>query len=81
MKFIFHHPDIKDIFYSNVSDRKCVFVTFLHIPARVVMASTYFHPGQSGSSTELSAVGAKRDVENSPKLYPGPMIQSRPCRP
>ena len=27
------------------------------------------------SSTELSAGGAKRDVENTPKLYPGPMIQ------
>ena len=35
-------------------------------------------PVQSGSSTELSVRGARRDVENTPKLYPGPTIQSRP---
>ena len=25
--------------------------------------------------------GAKQDIENTPKLYPGPTIQSRPCLP
>ena len=28
-----------------------------------------------GSSTELGARGAKRDFENTPRLYPGPTIQ------
>ena len=30
--------------------------------------------------TELSATGAKRDVENIPKLYSGPTIHSWPCQ-
>ena len=33
------------------------------------------------TSTKLSATGAKQDVENTLKLYSGPTIQSRPCRP
>ena len=34
-----------------------------------------------GSSTELSAGGAKRNIENTPKPYTGLTIQSRPCWP
>ena len=34
-----------------------------------------------GSSTELSAIGAKRNVEDTPKPYPGPTIPCRPCWP
>ena len=34
-----------------------------------------------GSSTELSAIGAKRNVEDIPKPYPGPTIPCRPCWP
>ena len=39
----------------------------------------YFCPApRFGSSNMLSAGGANRDIENTPKLYPGLTIQSRP---
>ena len=44
---------------------QCLFVTFLLIPALPLS------PGQSGSSTELSAGGAKCDIENTVgRLWP-----------
>ena len=35
---------------------------------------------KQASTTDLSAAGAKRDVENTLKVYFGPTIQSRPCQ-
>ena len=46
-------------------------------PVSDVFACSRPAPSQSGSSTELSTRGATRDIENTPKLHPGPTIHCR----
>ena len=64
---------------------------FNHLPGKLLFLA-YTRLSQGGdiklrltrkmiTSSEVSAAGAKADVENTLKLYSGPTIQARPCWP
>ena len=48
---------------------------------RCIFLFVTFYPHCTTNPTQLSAAGAKQDVEKTPKLYSGLTIQSRPCQP
>ena len=75
----FMHPKFVSKHLKDQLDPPVRDVTFLDQSRSV--GSPCWSGNVFGSSKGLRAGGAKGDVENTPKLYHGPIIQSSPCRP